>query len=98
MSHKTKFQDKVYKTVKKIPKGKIMSYKEVAQRAGKPRAWRAVGNILAENKSPQIPCHRVIRADKKIGGYNKGAEKKIKLLRKEDIIIKNGKITSRFNK
>ena len=98
MGHKTRFQEEVYKVVKGIPKGRIISYKDVARRAGSPGAWRAVGNILAENKNPEIPCHRVIRADKKTGGYNKGAKKKIELLKKEGIIIKYGKITPGFNK
>lgn len=79
----TSFQEKVYEIVKKIPKGEFLTYKKVAQRAGRSKAWRAVGNILAKNKNPNIPCHRVIRTDGKIGGYNKGARKKIELLRKE---------------
>lgn len=77
------FQEKVFEIVKKIPRGKVLNYQEVAQRAGRPKTWRAVGNVLAKNKNPNIPCHRVIRADGKIGGYNKGAKKKIELLRKE---------------
>lgn len=66
----------VFKAVKKIPKGKTATYKEVAVLAGRPRAWRAVGNILAQNFNPKIPCHRVIRSDGKIGGYNRGVLKK----------------------
>lgn len=92
------FQEKVYEIVKKIPRGKVLSYQKVAQRAGRPKAWRAVGNILAKNKNPHIPCHRVIRADGKIGGYNRGAKKKMELLKKEGIKIEYGKITSRFNR
>jgi len=77
------FRDKVLKVVKKIPKGKVLTYKIVAEKAGKPKSWRAVGNILNRNKNPKIPCHRVIRSDGKIGGYNRGAKKKLELLRKE---------------
>ena len=77
------FKQKVFKIVKKIPRGKVLTYKEVAEKAGKPRAWRAVGNILAKNKKPTIPCHRVIRSDGEIGGYNKGRRKKRELLKKE---------------
>ena len=84
----TFFQEKVYEIVKKIPKGEVLTYKKVAQRAGRPRGWRAVGNILAKNKNPNIPCHRVIRADGKIGGYNKGIKRKIILLRKENVLIR----------
>lgn len=60
-----------------------MSYKQVAEKAGSPRAYRAVGNILNKNYDPKIPCHRVIRSDGKLGGYNRGIEKKEKLLEKE---------------
>ena len=93
------FQNRVFEVVKKIPKGKVSTYQKVAKLAEKPRAWRAVGNIL--NKNPDlktIPCHRVIKSDGKIGGYKDGIKKKIALLKKEDIIIKNAKVTSRFRK
>jgi len=66
------FREKIYKIVRKIPKGETLTYKQVAVLAGRPRAYRAVGNILNKNYDPNIPCHRVIRSDKKIGGYNRG--------------------------
>lgn len=81
----TNFSQKVYNIVKKIPKGKVLTYKEVAELVGKPRAWRAVGNIL--NKSSGIPCHRVISSDGKVGGYRGGTRKKATLLKKEGMII-----------
>lgn len=77
------FQEKVYEVVKKIPKGKVLTYKEVAKRAGKPKAYRAVGNILNKNRDPKVLCHRVIRSDGKIGGYRDGSLFKIKRLREE---------------
>lgn len=77
------FTEKVYKIVLKIPKGKVLTYKEVANRAGSPLASRAVGNILYKNHNPNIPCHRVICSDGKLGGYNKGQLNKIKILKKE---------------
>lgn len=80
------FKERVLKVVQKIPRGKVLTYKRVAKLAGKPRAWRAVGNILNKNRDPKIPCHRVIRSDGKIGGYNKGAKRKISLLMKEGAI------------
>ena len=92
------FQNRVFEVVKKIPKGKVSTYQKVAKLAEKPRAWRAVGNILNKNRDKKIPCHRVIRSNGKIGGYKDGIKKKIALLKKEDIIIKNAKITSRFRK
>lgn len=85
----TLFQEKVYQVVKKVPRGKVMSYKDVAKLAGNSRAWRAVGNILNKSASwrTKIPCHRVIKSNGKIGGYREGTKKKIYLLKKEGIII-----------
>lgn len=83
------FAEKVYKMVKKIPRGKVLTYKEVARRVGSQRAWRAVGNILNKNRDPKIPCHRVIKSDGKIGGYKNGIKKKTSLLKKEGVIMKN---------
>lgn len=88
----TKFQEKVYKVVSKIPRGKTMTYKEVAVAVGNPKAFRAVGNAL--NKNPflgkmlalngvEVPCHRVIRSDGGAGGYVLGKKKKLELLDKE---------------
>lgn len=79
----TTFAKKVYQVVKKIPKGKTLAYSQVARLAGRPRAFRAVGNILNKNFDPKIPCHRVIRSDGKIGGYNRGAKNKEKILAAE---------------
>ena len=59
----TPFAKKIYSIVKKIPKGRIMTYKEVAMLSGRPNAYRAVGNILNKNYDPNIPCHRVVRYD-----------------------------------
>lgn len=80
------FKDKVFKVVKNIPKGKFLTYKQVAEKAGSRKAYRAVGNILNKNKDSKIPCHRVIRSDGKIGGYNRGSQEKINLLKKEKVI------------
>jgi len=80
------FRQKVLETVRKIPKGKTMSYKEVAKLAGSPNAYRLVGNILNKNSNPKIPCHRVIRSNGKIGGYNKGEKTKRALLKREKAI------------
>ncbi|MDO8664720.1 MAG: MGMT family protein [Candidatus Liptonbacteria bacterium] len=83
---KSKFKNRVYNVVKKISVGRTLTYKEVAQKAGRPKAYRAVGNILNKNYDSKIPCHRVIGSNGKIGGYNRGAKKKIELLKKEDAI------------
>lgn len=78
-----KFKEKVYEVVGEIPKGSTLTYKDVAILAGSPGACRAVGNILNKNHDSAVPCHRVIRSDGKIGGYNGGAQKKRDLLKKE---------------
>lgn len=80
------FKDKVFKIVAKIPKGKTLSYKEVAQKAGRPKACRAVGNILNKNFDPSIPCHRVIKSSGKIGGYNRGENQKMEILKSEGVL------------
>ena len=80
------FKHKVFKIVQKIRRGKTLTYKEVAIRAGSPRAFRAVGNILNKNYDSKIPCHRVIRSDGKTGEYNRGAQRKIELLKNEGAI------------
>ncbi len=77
------FTQKVFAIVKKIPRGEVLTYKEVTKRAGRPGAHRAVGNILNKNFDPAIPCHRVIRSDGRTGGYNRGREKKIEILETE---------------
>ncbi len=81
-----KFKDKVYYLVGKIPGGEVRTYRQIAQLAGHPRAYRAVGNLLNKNRNPKIPCHRVIRSDGKIGGYAKGSDKKRKILIQEKAI------------
>ena len=83
----SKFYYRVYAIVSKIPKGEVLTYKEVARLAGKPKAYRAVGNILNKNHNPAIPCHRVIRSDGKIGGYNRGFTKKKEILAKEGVMV-----------
>jgi len=92
------FKERVLEVVRKIPKGKVLTYKEVAKLAGRPKAWRAVGNILNKNRDTKIPCHRVIKSNGEISGYREGTKKKITLLKKEGIIIKNGKIAPGFTK
>ena len=78
------FSTKVLNIVKAIPRGKVLTYLDVARRAGNPKAGRAVGSIMAKNKNRSIPCHRVIRSDGVIGSYNGlRGKSKIAILRKE---------------
>ncbi len=82
------FSEKVHKVVKGIKKGQIMTYGEVARLAGNPKAARAVANLMAKNYNPDIPCHRVVRSDGKLGGYNRGGvEVKKMILQKEGAIL-----------
>lgn len=74
------FTQKVHDIVRKIPKGKLMTYKAVATSAGNPGAARAVGTLMKNNYDPSIPCHRVIRSDGKIGDYNRGGPAKKRAL------------------
>lgn len=86
------FTKKVLAVVAKIPKGKTMSYKEVARRAGSPRAYRAVGNIMNHHNIKGLPCHRVICSNDYVGGYRWGIRKKIQKLKSEGVkITKSGK-------
>ncbi|MEN9582753.1 MAG: hypothetical protein RL641_707 [Candidatus Parcubacteria bacterium] len=90
---KKSFKEKVMAIVRNIPKGKTLTYKQVATKAGSPNAARAVGALMKQNADKNIPCHRVIRSDGKMGGYNglrgkkTGAEAKLALLRKEGVKI-----------
>lgn len=80
----TPFEEKVYEVVKKIPIGKVLTYKEVARLVGRPLAFRAVGNALNKNPfAPAVPCHRVVRSDGRVGGYAQGTKAKIKILKQE---------------
>ena len=86
----TKFQVKVWKYLKNIPKGKVVSYLDVAKAIKNPKAVRAVANAIAKNPyAPEIPCHRVIRSDGSLGGYSApgGIKKKKKLLISEGICL-----------
>ncbi len=77
------FQRSVYRAVSQILKGSVLTYTQVARRIGRPKAYRAVANALAKNYDRAIPCHRVIRSDGSLGGYNRGVAQKKKLLKKE---------------
>jgi O-6-methylguanine DNA methyltransferase len=79
------FADKVRDIVRMIPKGKTMTYKEVAARAGNPQAARAVGAIMRTNYDDTIPCHRVIKSDGSFGSYNRGGT-----LRKKEMLKREG--------
>ena len=86
------FSDSVYRVVKTIPKGKVSTYKAIAEALNN-KAYRAVGNALNRNPHfPVVPCHRIINSDGSLGGFKSGIRNKINLLKKENIIIKNNRI------
>ena len=86
----TKFQLKVWKYLKTIPKGTVKTYKQVAIAIKRPKSARAVANACGKNPyPPKIPCHRVIRSDRGLGGYSGrgGIRTKLRLLRSEKVDI-----------
>ncbi len=89
-----RFSDKVLDIVKRIPRGKVVTYKAIAKKLNT-KAYRAVGSALRNNKNPvKIPCHRVVNSDGSLGGYKGklGSKEKVRLLRKEGVEIKKGNI------
>jgi len=93
LSDKTKFEKEVLVTTFKIPRGKISTYKRIAEKVGKPRAYRAVANALHKNLlHPVVPCHRVVRSDGGFGGEKRAADSRRKLVEKEGVPIENGKV------
>ena len=88
----TNFQKKVYGLCKKVPKGRVTTYKEIARKLGT-KAYRAVGTALNRNPfAPVVPCHRVVNSNGSVGGFSRGTINKVKLLKKERIAVKNDKI------
>jgi O-6-methylguanine DNA methyltransferase len=88
------FKDAVLGVVSQIPSGKVLTYAQVAARAGNPKASRAVGSLMAKNQDKKIPCHRVVKSDGSIGTYNglRGKSKEM-ILKKEGVeFLKNGKV------
>lgn len=86
------FKEKVWEVTKKIPKGKITTYKQIAKKLNT-KAYRAIGTALNKNPfAPTVPCHRVVNSNGNIGGFARGSTQKIKMLKKEGIEIQNNKI------
>ena len=98
----TDFQEKVYSKLRKVPKGRVTTYKSLGNSLGI-KAYQAIGQALRNNPyAPQVPCHRVVSSDGSIGGFNgktTGPEiqRKIKILESEGIFVKNNKVKE-FNK
>jgi O-6-methylguanine DNA methyltransferase len=93
LSDKTEFERNVLVATFKIPKGKVSTYKRIAEKIGKPRAYRAVANALHKNPlHPAVPCHRVVRSDGRFGGQKKAAESRRNLVEKEGVPVRNFKV------
>jgi methylated-DNA-[protein]-cysteine S-methyltransferase len=92
MNKKHSFSQKCYSLLRKVPRGKVTTYKILAH-ALKTKAYRTVGNAMNKNPyAPTVPCHRVVKSNGEVGGFAHGTRKKIKMLKKEGISIKNNKI------
>jgi len=93
------FNEKVWKLMTRIPKGKVTTYGQIAGKLGT-HAYRAVGNACRKNPyAPEVPCHRVVRFDGTIGGFGgetsgKTVKEKARLLRKEGVQVTNGRIVN----
>lgn len=89
----TVFQEKVWKRMSEIPRGKVVTYQDLAVAVNAPRACRAVGHACNLNpQAPVVPCHRVVAAGGRIGGYAFGLAKKIALLKLEGVVVRANKV------
>lgn len=92
MASSNNFNERCYELLKRVPEGKVTTYREIAN-ALNSKAWRAVGSAMAKNKTLfVIPCHRVVRNDGTIGQYALGPDKKTELLMKEGVAVTKGKV------
>jgi len=91
MNHDENFDEKCYSLLVKVPKGKVTTYKKIANALGT-KAYRVVGNAMNKNPYNNIPCHRVVKANGEVGGFASGTKKKTEILKKEGVKIINGKI------
>ena len=89
----TKFQSQCYEALKKVPKGKVITYAGLARMVGRPKAHRAVGSAMNKNPyAPQVPCHRVVKSNGDLGGFATDIKVKIKRLQKEGVVVSDNKI------
>ncbi len=91
-SYRRSFSERVLAAVRRIPRGSVLTYGEVAERAHSPRAFRAVGNLMRANTDPSVPCHRVVCSDLRLGGYNRGEVEKARRLAEEGVRIVGGRV------
>ena len=92
MKQTSDFAARVRRVVRRIPHGRVATYGDVAAAAGRPRAHRAVGNIMRETRDASVPCHRVIAAGGKLGGYGRDLFAKRALLLDEGVLVSGGRV------
>jgi O-6-methylguanine DNA methyltransferase len=92
MVRKSHFASRVRSVVRRIPHGRVATYGDVAAAAGRPRAHRAVGNIMRDTRDSSVPCHRVIAAGGNLGGYGRDLFAKRALLLQEGVVVAGGRI------
>ncbi|MEM4369121.1 MAG: MGMT family protein [Candidatus Woesearchaeota archaeon] len=94
IKEETNFQKKVYSLCRLVPKGRVTTYKEIGRAlGGKGQVYRAVGVALSKSShSPRVPCHRVVNSNGSVGGFAHGVSKKISLLQKEGVYVRNGRV------
>ena len=92
LNAENEFRRRVIAVVRRIPAGRVATYGDVAEAAGYPRAARAVGNVMKSCKTPGVPCHRVVAADGRIGGYGGNEGLKRALLRAEGLLVNSKRI------
>ncbi|MBN8550204.1 MAG: MGMT family protein [Deltaproteobacteria bacterium] len=91
------FHERCYAALRKVPKGKITTYADLARHLGS-KGYRAVGNAMNRNPyAPQVPCHRVVRSNGEIGGFARGTPAKIRMLRAEGIEIVSERVVNLDN-
>ena len=98
--HKQTFSERVYEIASRIPRGKVVTYGELARMAGSPYAARAVGMCMRNNPDRKIvPCHRVVASDGKLTGYafGKGVETKQEILLREGVSFINNRVNLKIS-
>ncbi|MCW4037647.1 MAG: MGMT family protein [Candidatus Bathyarchaeota archaeon] len=93
LKDKTPFERDVYVATFKIPKGCVSTYKRIAEKIGRPKAYRAVANALHKNPLwPVVPCHRVVSSNGSFSGDKRGADVRRSRVKREGIPVKKGKV------
>ena len=91
-NNRQSFDEECYRILRKVPKGRVTTYKAIADALGS-KAYRAVGGAMNRNPyAPKVPCHRVVNSDGTIGGFASGPRAKVAILKKEGVVVKKNKV------